>query len=123
MTYSYTYIPVSRLRSLCISLFVHHDLDQDGFISLGELLGGYIQLLGQHVHKSQVPEVFSMINVSKTGLITVNELFNWYYIQAGLHIDFDQGYEVSLSPASGSPFGIKFMKSSQTTSDASKDLI
>jgi Ca2+-binding EF-hand superfamily protein len=92
---------LQRLRALTLELFAAADTDGDGFLSRDEVRASAAQLLGPRIHASQVDLAVDRINVSGTGLVTANELFNWYYIEAGLHVEDSKGTPLAENPVSG----------------------
>jgi len=98
---------LSRLKRICVQLFARCDDDGDGYLSLQEVMTHHAALLGARVHRAMVPQVFKRINVSGTGKVSANELFNWYYVEAGLHVEpsvpSKDAFIVTDNPVAGPP--------------------
>jgi Ca2+-binding EF-hand superfamily protein len=89
---------VRKLKQLAIRLFHAADADGDGLLSRAEVAASYVPLLGTHVAKDAVSAIFDQINVTRTGLVSLKELFSYYYSQAGL-----QDKEAAVYPVAAVP--------------------
>jgi len=73
-----------RVKRFTLKAFADADADGDGWLDLRDVALHAISLLGVHVTRDRVPDLFAEIDVAQRGKINLQELFEWYCKQMRL---------------------------------------